>query len=203
MPEPKKHPSLSEVASTRNSDERMALDLLCYAIQNNVLGLLRHGIISRWLSQYPLAGEDTDINSRRKAVEELKSYNGEDFRMIEIVVRLNGVPEGRKQLRKHGLLGSGFDETDMENDVVMVGGEGTAGLTAGRPSSNTRLRDESSEEQALRRRRREAMVISEGGRPLGQSNIIQRQEPTRDPEMERELESLMAEVIREEQELRE
>lgn len=73
---------------------------------------------------------------------------------------------------------------DDDSDVWMTGGEDTAGIVpipaAGSavptPSRSRvrRLRDESAEEQALRRRRREAMVLSEGGRPLGQDNIIQR-----------------------------
>lgn len=64
------------------------------------------------------------------------------------------------------------DEDDGDSDVWMVDGEDTAGSYRG--SSSRRPLDGNTEEQALRRRRREAMVLSEGGRPLGREDIIQR-----------------------------
>lgn len=64
------------------------------------------------------------------------------------------------------------DDEDGDSDVWMVDGEDTAGSYRG--SSSRRPQDGNAEEQALRRRRREAMVLSEGGRPLGRDDIIQR-----------------------------
>ncbi|GLI80575.1 hypothetical protein PoHVEF18_008930 [Penicillium ochrochloron] len=64
------------------------------------------------------------------------------------------------------------DEYDMVNDhdIRMVGGEDTAG-----PDFYVSSRFQfSARDQALRRRRREAMVLSEGGHPLGHEDIIQR-----------------------------
>lgn len=63
------------------------------------------------------------------------------------------------------------DDDDEDSDVWMVDGEDTAGSYRG--SSSRRPLEGSAEEQALRRRRREAMVLSEGGRPLGRDDIIQ------------------------------
>lgn len=65
------------------------------------------------------------------------------------------------------------DDDDDDSDVWMVDGEDTAGSTR-RLSSGRRLREGTAEDQALRRRRREAMVLSDGGRPLGRDDIIQR-----------------------------
>lgn len=79
-------------------------------------------------------------------------------------------PEGRKQLRKCGLVGSAMWEDRDDEDVQMLGGHDTAGLS----TTTRRVREESLEEQALRRRRREAVVISDGGRPLGQRDIFER-----------------------------
>ncbi|KAJ5491524.1 hypothetical protein N7539_003091 [Penicillium diatomitis] len=64
-------------------------------------------------------------------------------------------------------------EEDMprDGDILMEEGEDTAGLGSRAPSR--RLHEGTTEDQALRRRRREAMVLSEGGRPLGRENIIQ------------------------------
>lgn len=64
------------------------------------------------------------------------------------------------------------DDDDEDSDVWMVDGEDTAGSY--RQSSSRRFQEGSPEDQALRRRRREAMVLSEGGRPLGNDDIIQR-----------------------------
>lgn len=64
------------------------------------------------------------------------------------------------------------EDDDEDSDVWMVDGEDTAGPSV--RESSRRFQEGSAEEQALRRRRREAMVLSEGGRPLGRDDIIQR-----------------------------
>jgi len=134
-------------------------------------------------------------------VQQLKTFNSDDMLMCEVIVRLDNLAEGRKQLRKCGLTGSAIGENDDgEGDIWMVDGEDTAGGEQGLRAGGRRVREESAEEQALRRRRREAVVFSEGGRPLGIENIFQRDEGPRDEEVERELEQLMDEVNREDDE---
>lgn len=106
--------------------------------------------------------------------------------MSSIITTLVGAPDGIRQLRKYGLMGSimeeghdlddkgdddgGHDDDDADSDVWMINGESTAGRNW-EPERLT-LPDESLEEQALRRRRREAMVFSEDGGPIGSENII-------------------------------
>lgn len=63
------------------------------------------------------------------------------------------------------------EDDDGDSDVWMVDGEDTAGTFRSTPR---RVQEGSLAEQALRRARREAMVLSEGGRPLGRDDIIQR-----------------------------
>lgn len=63
------------------------------------------------------------------------------------------------------------DDDDADSDIWMVDGDDTAG--ASRQNLPRRLQPGTVEEQRLRRRRREAMVLSEGGRPLGRDDIIQ------------------------------
>ncbi|KAJ5082000.1 hypothetical protein N7532_011043 [Penicillium argentinense] len=75
--------------------------------------------------------------------------------------------------------GDDNDDEDAEfddSDAWMINGEETAGETAGAYSESPSRRHQAgnAEEQALRRRRREAMVLSEGGRPFGRGDIIQR-----------------------------
>lgn len=131
--------------------------------------------------------------------------------MGSIFSTLTSNQDGILELQNHGLMGNVLEELDeytgddeddgryedTASDVFMTDGEDTAG--AGR-WSGPRPRDGSVEEQALRRRRREAMVLSEGGWPLSRDNIIQPLQGGRDEELENELEQLMEEVNREDEE---
>ena len=77
-------------------------------------------------------------------------------------------------------------ESEVDSDIRMVGGEGTAGehttsWTQPWPTSDEwnaephpRVQDRSQEENALRRRNREAVVVAERGQPLGRDNILRR-----------------------------
>ncbi|KAI9877995.1 MAG: hypothetical protein M1830_002192 [Pleopsidium flavum] len=187
--------------SRRPQAERTALVILCRLLQDNIFDAVRAGIVSRWLSKYPFGGSTTDEARRREVVQQLKTFNSDDALMCEVIVRLDNLAEGRKQLRKCGLTGSAIGENDdREGDIWMVDGDDTAGGGPGLGAGGRRVREESADEQALRRRRREAMVFSEGGGPLGRENIIQRDEVARDDEVERELEQLMEEVNREDDE---
>ena len=161
------------------------------------------GIVSRWLANYPFCGGSVSETRKIEAVQQLKTWNTEDTLMCDILSMIDCAPEGRKELRKHGLVGSAIGETDdEEGDTLMVGGEDTAGFSIGSIARGRRVREESIEEQALRRRRREAMVLSEGGRPLGRDDIIQRDNVIRDEDVEQELERLIEDEARREDEER-
>ncbi len=174
--------------------------VLCRLLRDNLIDAISAGIVSRWLSKYPFGGSTTDEAVRREAVHQLKTFTSDDILMCEVIVRLDNFAEGRKQLRRCGLIGSAIGESNGdEADTWMVDGDDTAGGNLASGAGSRRVREESAEEQALRRRRREAMVFSEGGGPLGRENIIQRDEVL-DDEVERELEQLMDEVNREDDE---
>ena len=87
--------------------------------------------------------------------------------MYDILHCVCNDPEGRKQLRNHGLVGSSIGEST--EDLFMQNEEDA---DAGR----VRRRDR--DQQALRRRRREAMVLHEGDEPLTTDDIIQRGVPS-------------------------
>ena len=145
---------------------------------------LRAGVVSRWLAIYPFGGYNSSESRKREVVHRQKTEDFEDMAMRELLFTLDGYPEGRKQLRNYGLVGSAIGETDddFDGDIAMIFGEDTAGATSlqSGTTSGRRVREESMEEQALRRRRREAMVLSEGGRPLGREDIIQREDVASD-----------------------
>jgi len=150
----------------------------------------------------------------------MKTWWTDDAVMSSIINTLSSHQEGVKQLRKYGLMDSTNHENphdiyddddgdaddgdddggggDGDSDVWMIDGEGTAGPT---PWSGRRIREGTAAEQALRRSRREAMVLSEPGRPLGRGDIIQPVRNEReDEDLENELEQLTEEVDREDEE---
>ena len=116
-----------------------------------------------------------------------RSWYGDDPLMFNILGIFLSHADGREALAKAGYIVSkewnGDDDWeedtsygDYDGDVVMHGGEDTAGPQSAteRRTPRRRANADSEEEQAIRRRRREAMVLSDGGAPLGQENIIQR-----------------------------
>ncbi|KAJ5457103.1 hypothetical protein N7530_012377 [Penicillium desertorum] len=163
---------------TRPMGEKKALNILNVLLPENIPGALEAGIISRWLCRYPFPCAIAEPSRRRDVVILMKTWWSDDVVMSSIFSSLSSHPDGIKQLRKHGLMGSMIeendhdDEDDGDSDVWMVDAD-EAGGSFGRTRSR-RLQEGSPEEQALRRRRREAMVLNDGGRPIGNDDIIQR-----------------------------
>jgi hypothetical protein len=151
-------------------------------LQENTPAALEAGIVSRWLANYPFPCALTEPSRRQDVVILMKTWWADDAVMSAIFGTLSSHPEGAKQLRKHGLMGSMLEENDHdelsddnddedeESDVWMVDGDDTAGSRRIPARQN---RNRNIEEQALRRRRREAMVLSDGRRPIGNDDIIQ------------------------------
>ncbi|OJJ63201.1 hypothetical protein ASPSYDRAFT_86843 [Aspergillus sydowii CBS 593.65] len=167
---------------TRPPGEIKAMRTLNILLQENTPAALEAGIVSRWLANYPFPCALTEPSRRQDVVILMKTWWADDAVMSAIFGTLSSHPEGAKQLRKYGLMGSMLEENDHdelsddnddgdeESDVWMVDGDDTAGS---RPIPARRHRDRNIEEQALRRRRREAMVLSDGRRPIGNDDIIQ------------------------------
>ncbi|KAJ5246994.1 Armadillo-like helical [Penicillium chermesinum] len=168
---------------TRPLGEKKAIQILNSLLPENIPCALEAGVVSQWLTRYPFpCVTNADPSRRRDLFMLMKTWWADDAVMSSIFSTLTSHPDGIRQLRKHGLMGSMIeeendqDDDDGDSDVWMVDGEDTAGTsgTFGSFRSAPRPQESSLEEQALRRRRREAMVLSEGGRPLGRDDIIQR-----------------------------
>ena len=184
---------------SRTQAEKDALIALGRILPDNMSQALGAGIVSRWLAKYPFCGSSLPEALKIEAVQQLKTWNTEDTLMCDILCKIDCAPDGRKELRKHRLVGSAIGETDdEEGDTLMIGGEDTAGLSYGSVARGRRIREESIEEQALRRRRREAMVLSEGGRPLGRDDIIQRENIVSDEDVEQDVEQDLERLIEDE-----
>lgn len=161
---------------TRPLGEKKALGALNIILQENIPAALEAGVISRWLSKYPFPCALATPSRRQDVVILMKTWWSDDAVMSSIFSTLSSHPEGTKQLRKYGLMGSMIEENDQDeeeaegdSDVWMADGDDTAGSG---PASGRRFRG-TAEEQAVRRRRREAMVLTDGGRPFARDDIIQ------------------------------
>ncbi|KAF4160577.1 hypothetical protein CNMCM6936_004396 [Aspergillus lentulus] len=160
---------------TRPLGEKKALSILNLILRENIPAALEAGVVSRWLSKYPFPCALTTPARRQDVVILMKTWWSDDTIMSEIFSTLSSHPDGTKQLRKYGLMGSMMEENDHDDDeedsdVWMIDGEDTAGS---RRLSGRRLRGGTAEEQAVRRRRREAMVLSDGVHPLNNDDIFQ------------------------------
>ncbi|KAI9698232.1 MAG: hypothetical protein M1836_004234 [Candelina mexicana] len=181
--------TLSSPTQARPQHERIALMILLRVTRFNVTPAIDAGIISRWLANYPIAG----IN--------------EDLLLSEVASTLTRNHIGIKELSIVGLTVDQTESNDSDIETWIVGDEAAPRQSSrlGSGGLGRRMREESIEEQALRRRRREAMVIHEGGRPLSNEDIIQREEDTSDGNeeqletQEQQMEQLMAEIREEDQ----
>lgn len=164
----------------RPTAEKDALSILSANLYHRTTEALRAGLVNRWLAKYRFGGPNASDSRKMEVVQSLRTGQSEDVVMNHILNAIYSEPEGRRQLRRYHLIGSAIGETpdDDDGDVLMTGGEDIASRAAFRYGyqRGSRVHEESPEEQALRRRRREAMVISDGGAPLGWENIIQGQE---------------------------
>ena len=150
--------------STRPQAEKDATTLLRLLYRYKLGDAYRAGLVTRWLGKYPFGGQSSTETQKREVLSRLQFGQTEDIAMYDILHCVCNDPEGRKQLRNHGLVGSSIGESrDEGDDLFMLNGEDTAG----------RVPRGGMEEQALRRRRREAMVLHEGDQPLTTNDIIQ------------------------------
>ncbi len=207
----------------RPPSETLALLILRKLLTDqSAANALSAGFVSKWLKHYPFPCALPENGGRRQDVVKLFKTWGHDDPLMDIIMKIiTRHPEGLKQLRRHGLTGSSYGETEVDvsgiEDVFMADGDDTAGLpsisSGARPTSSWSRRppdpSSSQAERAVRQRRREAAVYSEGNAPLTQDNIFQRQPsnvepaPETNPEIEAELARMNEEIEREEEELAE
>ena len=211
--------------------ETQALQILHKILPTAPNTALLAGLVPEWLAKYPFPCALPENGSRRDLVlKYFTVWHTDDPLMAYVLGFIQTFPDGQHALKKAGLAASHDyldDDTDDEyeewdeydhviefgdfdGDIPMHGGEDTAGTVSESGRRRVRRRRyhvDSAEEQAMRRRRREAMVFSEGGGPLGQDNIILRNEDVRSPvgreqgdgegEVEEQLSRLQEEVDRE------
>jgi len=216
----------------RPPQERMLLDILTKLLNtHSVKTALSTGLVLRWLCRYPFPCMLTPNSKQHDVVAFLRkdAWASDDPVMAQLMHIVTSVPQGRDQLRGcrltkisnfHAYWRGGdwyVDWPSAQNqDVVMTGGEDTAGILPSRDQSSQaghrprsswsrRRPTDNRAEEIQRRRRREAMVLSDGEGPLTEGNILQRENsraallPGQEPSIEEQLAQLNEEIDREDE----
>ncbi|KAI9894962.1 MAG: hypothetical protein M1814_000183 [Vezdaea aestivalis] len=158
-------------------EEATAIQLLAYRLENVVPIALHAGLVSSWLSKYPFGATPAERLRNFEALHHVDTY---DHILAVIARRTMFDPQGRQELRHHGLLGSTVIEgaygthvsryydiavnnrTSWSRPPRPDGWLPPSGYTPLRRNRGLRsLREGGEHIDAGRRRRREAMVISD------------------------------------------
>jgi hypothetical protein len=216
----------------RPPQERLLLDILMNLLNvHSVDTALSTGLVLRWLCRYPFPCMLTSNSKQHDVVALLreKAWASDDPVMARLMHIVTSVRQGLDQLRGcrltkitnlHAYWRGGNWYVDLpsaqNHDVVMTGGEDTAGILPSGDQSNhadhrpvsswsRRHPRDSNAEEIQRRRRREAMVLSDGEGPLTEDNILQRENsrvglvPGQEPGIEEQLAQLNEEIDREDE----
>lgn len=134
--------------------------------------VVKAGFVEKWLAKQNWG--DKPKERERNFSQYLYKQN----RIVEIILKIRQCPMGREALAKAGLMpknvcdGFGlFATVHIESEIIDSDGSEPV----------PRHMEQSPEEQRLRHRHREAMVLNDGTRPLGRSDIIQREHDTPPP----------------------
>jgi hypothetical protein len=101
---------------TRPTGELKALQIMNILLPENISSALEAGIVSRWLSKYPFPCASSEQSRKQDVVILMKTWWSDDAVMSSIFGTLTTHPDGIKQLRKFGLMGSMIEENDHDDD---------------------------------------------------------------------------------------
>lgn len=145
--------------------------------------VVQAGFVEKWLAKQNWG--DTPEERERNFSQYMYKQN----RIVEIIMKIQQSLIGREALAKTGLMAKTMSEgfglfatihiqsEVIDNDNNNNDGDGDGDNAEPMP----RHMEQSPEEQRLRHRHREAMVLNDGTRPLGRSDIIQREHDTPPP----------------------
>lgn len=131
--------------------------------------VIQAGFVEKWLAKQNWG----DTPEERGA--NFSRYLYKQNRIVEIILKIQECSVGRQALAKAGLTLTEnfglFTNIHIESEVI----------DSDRSEPVPRHLEQSPEEQRLRHRHREAMVLNDGTRPLGRSDIIERERSTPPP----------------------
>ncbi|KAJ4422131.1 hypothetical protein N0V82_003214 [Gnomoniopsis sp. IMI 355080] len=154
----------------RDMAEKLPLMFLTQLIQKyGPEQVIRAGFVEKWLAKQNWG--DTPEEREKNFSRYLFKQN----RIVEIILKIQECPIGRQALAKAGLTMTEdfglFANIRIETEII----------DGDRAETVPRHMEQSPEEQRLRHRHREAMVLNDGTRPLGRSDIIEREHNTPPP----------------------
>ncbi|KAI1005128.1 hypothetical protein K3495_g3092 [Podosphaera aphanis] len=153
----------------RDIVEQLTLGLLTQLVEEfGPCRLLKYRFIELWLSKEPWG--DTYIQRVTNFAQLL--LNG-THKLCGLVFPIFKDTLGRKELYKAKLVTDYLDPSETQK--IKVGEEGILSERMAGLSDDLRRREQSSTDENTRRRHREAIVMNDGSRPLGRSDIIQRE----------------------------
>lgn len=129
------------------------------------------GIVEKWLARQNWG--DTPEEREHNFFQYMYKNN----RVVDIIQKIQQSPLGRDALEKAGLMpksmSRSFDVSSIHIESEVLDGDNA--------EPTPRNMEQSTEEQRIRHRHREAMVFNDGTRPLGRSDIIEREHDTPPP----------------------
>lgn len=135
--------------------------------------VIQAGFVEKWLAKQYWG------DTPEERLKNFYEYKYKQNRISEIIAKIGQSPKGRDALVKAGLLpkgvhdGFGLFASPPFIDAELVENDNSEAVP--------RHLEQSPEEQRLRHRHREAMVLNDGTRPLGRSDIIEREHDTPPP----------------------
>ncbi|OXV09327.1 hypothetical protein Egran_02917 [Elaphomyces granulatus] len=105
---------------TRPVCEKKALSTLNFILGENISAALEAGIVSRWLLKYPFPCAVGPEPRRHDVVQLMETMWSDDPVMSSIIRTLSGHRDGKRQLRKYGLMvmeENENDSSDGDSDV--------------------------------------------------------------------------------------
>lgn len=172
-------------SSHRPAPERHAMFILSWLLGQDVTLGLRAGVVNRWLAKYPFGRNEIET---QEAIKKLRAFDAEDGPMSEIIFRLEKHPEGKRQMRRAGLIASSI--ADLRDDERHMAELDSSPLMES-SLARRRAREDTSEQRMIRRRRREAVVVSDGAQPLRRDDIIQREDTVTDEDIVAEMQRIV------------
>lgn len=131
------------------------------------------GFVDKWLAKQNWGDQPEE------RAQNFFQYLYKQNRIVEIIQKIQQCPMGRDALHRTGLMPKSVSETFGVFAAIQSIESGVLDIDHAEPTP--RNLEQSPEEQRLRHRHREAMVLNDGTRPLGRSDIIEREHGTPPP----------------------
>ncbi|KAG6040861.1 hypothetical protein E4U41_006833 [Claviceps citrina] len=133
--------------------------------------LVKANLVEKWLAKQQWGDDPETRRHNFKCYMEFKTN-----RIVDIVDRIKHSRRGLRALERAGLIEKSNSRRRVKELPNAILEPEEQSMVNNEPNTQLRrsIREQSREEQRLRRQHREAMVLNDGTRPLGEDDIIER-----------------------------